>query len=395
MISFDEAIATIAGAARPLGTETVPLHKAAGRVLAKAVIAAIDSPRADVSAMDGFAVCGADLDSFPVSLNLVGDSFPGAAWDGRLEPGTCVRIFTGAPLPEGADRIVIQEQVRREGDSAVIDDDPGPATWVRPAGADFRSGDTLLDAGRLLGPAALVAAGGADLAELEVHVRPKLAVLSTGDELVPPGEARNAPLAVPDSVSPGVAALAAEWGAEVVDRRSVPDELAALERAADDAVRKADVVVVTGGASVGERDFAKAMFSRQGLELLFSKVSMRPGKPAWFGRAAGKLVLGLPGNPTSALVTARLLLAPLLAALTGRGVKDALDWEPALLGSPLPACDARETFHRATLGKGRASLLSFQESHAQKALAAADVLVRQPADSPAIVEGTLVSVLRL
>ena len=395
MISFDEAVRIIAHAAQPLGAETVPLHQAAGRVLAKPVVAAIDSPRADVSAMDGYAVRGEDLARFPVELKVAGESLPGAGASLAVEAGSCVRIFTGAPLPRGAERIIIQEKVRREGDRAIIDDDPGPATWVRPRGADFRCGDTLLDAGRLLDPAALIAAGGADLAELEVYVRPRVALVTTGDELVQAGEARNSQLSVPDSVSAGVSALAEQWGARVVECRRVRDELPALERVAGEAVESADLVVVTGGASVGERDFAKAMFSRQGLELLFSKISMRPGKPAWFGRAAGKLILGLPGNPTSAVVTARILLAPLLARLTGRAIGDALDWEPTLLASRLPGCDARETFHRARLRDGRATLLSFQESHAQKALAAASVLVRQQAHSPAIAEGSAVTVLRL
>jgi molybdopterin molybdotransferase len=330
-----------------------------------------------------------------VSLGIVGECFPGAGWSGSIDPATCTRIFTGAPLPEGADRIVIQERVRREGDRAIIEADPGPATWVRPRGKDFRAGDEILSAGRLLDPAALIAAAGADVGELEVFVRPRLALLSTGDELVEPGEARTSGLAVPDSASIGVAALAGQWGAQLVGRTRLRDDLDQLRAAAVRALTSADIVVVIGGASVGERDFAKAMFDPSGLEPLFSKVSIRPGKPAWFGRAGGKLVLGLPGNPTSALVTGRLLLAPLLAAMHGRAVEAALDWEPARLATPLPPCDLRETFHRARLAGGEASLLGFQESHAQKALAQADVLVRQAANSPAVPSGEVVPVVRL
>ena len=157
----------------------------------------------------------------------------------------------------------------------------------------------------------------------------------------------------------------------------------------------ADIIIVTGGASVGERDLAKAMFEPLGLELLFSRVAIRPGKPAWFGRIGDRLVLGLPGNPTSALVTGRLLLAPLLSMMLDRPLEAALGWEPARLVSPLPACDARETFHRARLCRGAVSLLSFQESHAQKALADADVLVRQPANSRPVSAGEIVDVLEL
>jgi molybdopterin molybdotransferase len=395
MISFDEALAVIGSAAKPLGAETVALEQAGGRVLAAPVVAAVDSPRADVSAMDGHAVRSEDLGGYPVSLRVVGESFPGSGWNGTVEPGSCVRIFTGAPLPGGADRIVIQERVRREGNAAIIDADPGPTTWVRSRGKDFRAGDEVLPAGRLLDPAALIAAAGADVAEVEVFARPRLALLSTGDELVEPGQAQRSALGVPDSASLGIAALAGQRGAEAVGRVRLRDELKAMQSAATDALATADLVVVIGGASVGERDFAKAMFEASGLELLFDKVSIRPGKPAWFGRVREKLVLGLPGNPTSALVTARLLVAPLLTAMQGRPADQALRWGPARLTGTLPPCDQRETFHRGCLCDGEVSLLGFQESHAQRALADADVLVRQQANSAAVAEGEIVQVLRL
>ena len=392
MISFDQALAIVRAAAHTLGTQTVPIEEAAGRILAKPVVAAIDSPRADVSAMDGYAVRTADL---PGKLTVVGESLPGTGWAGVVEGRTCVRIFTGAPLPSGADRIVVQELVNREGDVAVIGSQPDSSTWVRPRGADFRKGDELLLVGRRLDPAALVAAAGADLAEVEAFVQPRLALFATGDELTAPGLARQSALGVPDSVLPGLVALAMEWGAMVVHQRRLRDDLDPMRVAVSEAADLADVIVVTGGASVGGRDFAKPMFEPLGLELLFSKVAIRPGKPAWFGRVRDRLVLGLPGNPTSALVTARLLLAPLLAALQGRRIEDTLSWEPARLGSLLPPCDMRETFHRAALAEGRASILPFQESHAQKTLALANVLVRQAANSPAFAPGTIIQVLRL
>jgi molybdopterin molybdotransferase len=395
VISFDEAVGIIASTVRPLGTETVPIEDAAGRVLAAPVIAAIDSPRADVSAMDGYAIRTGDLAGFPVALKVVGESFPGSGWPGTMNSGECVRIFTGAPLADGADRIVIQERVRREGDAAVIDSDPGPASWVRPQGKDFRAGDEVLPAGRLLDPAALIAAAGADLAAVEVSACPRLCLLTNGDELADPGQARSSALAVPDSASLGVAVLADRWGAQMIARRRLSDDLQTMEIAAAEAVESADLIVVIGGASVGERDFAKAMFGPLSLDLLFDRISIRPGKPAWFGRVGGKLVLGLPGNPTSALVTARLLLAPLLTAMQGRRIEQALSWDPARLAVSLPACDARETFHRASLSNGEASLLDFQDSHAQKALADADILIRQRASSAAMPAGEAVPVLRL
>jgi molybdopterin molybdotransferase len=393
MIGFEEAVGLVRSVATPLGTDTVPIAEAAGRVLARAVDAEVDSPRSDVSAMDGYPVREADQDRFPVSLKVEGGSYAGAGWNGSVVPGTCVRIFTGAPVPGGADHVVMQENVRSSGNAAIIDDHPGPARHIRRRGSDFASGEELLPAGRLLDTRAIVAAAGADLAELEVHRRPRLHILSTGDELAEPGTARERADAIPESVSFGVAALAAQWGAECMGRTRMGDDLPRMHDLARAAIDDADLVVVTGGASVGEKDFAKAMFEPLGLELVFSKVSLKPGKPVWLGRVGEKLVMGLPGNPTSALVTARLFLAPLLAGLTGRPIEDALGWRTVPLASAIGPCGARETFHRALSVKGAAQILSFQDSSAQKALAEADLLVRQRASSPALEPGAEVEVL--
>jgi molybdopterin molybdotransferase len=390
MIAFDEAIGLIRSVATPLETEVVALAEAAGRVLALPVTAEIDSPRSDVSAMDGYAVREQDLNHFPVSLQLVGGSYAGSGWSGSVEAGTCVRIFTGAPVPDSADRVVIQEYVRSVDNVAVIDERPESARHIRARGSDFFQGEELLSAGRLLDPRALVTAAGADVAEVEVYRRPRVHILSTGDELAEPGTARERADAIPESVSFGVAALAAQWGAECIGRTRVRDELAAMQALACAAIDDADLVVVTGGASVGEKDFAKAMFEPLGLQLVFSKVSIKPGKPVWLGRAGEKLVIGLPGNPTSALVTARLFLAPLLAGLTGRPGDEALRWRTVPLGSPLGPCGSRETFHRARWVGDRAEILAFQDSSSQKALAEAELLVRQYADSRALEPGSQV-----
>jgi molybdopterin molybdotransferase len=395
MISFDEAIELIRSVARPLGAEAIAIERAARRVLAAPVIAQIDSPRADVSAMDGYAVRTEDLHDLPASLKVIGESFAGAGWRGKVEAGTCARIFTGAPVPEGADRIVIQENVRRQGDRAVIEGAPESTHYIRRRGGDFEAGEALLPAGRSLDERAIVAAAAADLAEVAVYRQPRVHVLSTGDELAEPGTARDRTDGIPDSVSLGVAMLAERWGALCVGRDRLRDDLPAMEKAASAALAHADVVVVTGGASVGEKDFAKAMFEPAGLDLIFSKVAIRPGKPAWLGRVGGKLVVGLPGNPTSALVTARILLAPLIAGMVGQPVDSALQWTPARLAAALPACGDRETLHRACLRGGEVEILSFQESSAQKALAEADVLVRQPANTPGIAAGERVEVLVL
>jgi molybdopterin molybdotransferase len=343
--------------------------------------------------MDGYAVREQDLEQLPASLQLVGGSFAGSGWEGSLTNGTCVRIFTGAPVPDGADRVVIQEEVRSSGNAAIIDERPGSARHIRKRGSDFRAGEELLAAGRLLGPRALVAAAGADVAALEVYCRPRLHILSTGDELAEPGIARERAFAIPESVSFGVAALAREWGAECLGTTRLRDDLPRMEEVARAAINDADLIVVTGGASVGEKDFAKAMFEPLGLALVFSKVSIKPGKPVWLGRVGEQIVMGLPGNPTSALVTARLFLAPLLAGLTGRPIEDALEWSTMPLAAPLGACGARETFHRGRLRDAAAEVLGFQDSSAQKALADADLLIRQRANAPAIGAGQSVEVL--
>lgn len=387
MIGFDEALALVADVAKPLGAETVPLAGAKGRLLAAPVVARVDSPPADVSAMDGYAVREADL---PGRLAVIGESFPGGE-AGAMAAGQCVRIFTGAPVPEGADRVVIQEVVRREGGTAIIDEAPGPARHIRKRGSDFAQGDVLLDAGRLLDARALVAAAGADLASLEVRRRPRLVILGTGDELVEPGTAHETPGAIPESVSLGVAALAEDWGGEIVARRLLKDDLPAMARAAAEALAAADLVVVTGGASVGEKDYAKAMFAPSGLDLVFAKVAIKPGKPVWLGRAGTKLVIGLPGNPTSAMVTARLLLAPLIAGLGGRD--PGLDWRRAPLAEAIGPCGDRETFLRAAWEGGAVRALANQDSGAQRTLAAADVLIRRRPGAPAAQAGDTVEIL--
>lgn len=393
MISFDEALGLVCAAAQPTESETVPISAAARRILAAPVVARIASPRCDVSAMDGFAVRDADLADLPARLEVIGESFAGAGWAGTFGPGECVRIFTGAPVPMGADRVVMQEHVRAEDHFALFEQKAGEALHIRERGGDFDEGEHLLPAGRTLDKRAIVAAAGADVDRLEVHRRPRLFILSTGDELAEPGTALAKPDSVPDSVSLGIASLAATRGAEVVGRTRLRDDLAELEAAAAEAVACADVVVVTGGASVGERDYAKRMFEPLGLELIFSKVSIKPGKPVWLGRVGGTLVMGLPGNPSSALVTARLLLEPLLAGISGGRAEDALRWRSAPLALPLAACGGRETFHRAQWSDDRVEILGFQDSSAQRALAQAELLVRQRAHSPALSAGATVEVL--
>ena len=387
MIDFDTAVALILTEARPLPSETVALDAAADRVLAADLRARGDAPRAAVSAMDGYAVRDADLAALPARLPIAAVAFAGRADVPILPPASCARVFTGGPVPHGADRIVVQEIVGRDGDMALFEVTPGPGNHIRAAGSDFRSGDTLLPAGTVLGFRAMVAAAAADVANLSVVRRPRIVILGTGDELAEPGQALETPGSIPESVSFGVAALARQCGGEVVERRRLTDTPETLEAAARLALSEADLVVVTGGASVGEKDYARSMFAPFGLELIFSKVAIKPGKPVWFGRADGTLILGLPGNPTSALVTARLFMAPLVAGLTGRDPAALLGWRDMTLTAPLKACGDRETFERGRLVGGGVAGLAVQDSATQMALATADVLIRRRAGAAALNAG--------
>lgn len=388
LISLDDAWTIIASAAVPLEGETVPLTEAAGRVLAAPVYAAFDSPRAAVSTMDGYAVRDGDGQT----LRLIGTSAAGSRFAGSVGRGEAVRIFTGAALPEGADRVVIQENVIADGDGITIAE-AGTATFIRQRASDFASGDEVLAAGNLLTPGALVAAAGAGANDVSVTRRPRIVTLATGDELRPVDAAPSDPDHIPDSLGPGLAAMLGAMGAQMLGHHLLGDDLTALEAAATAAVARCELVVVTGGASVGARDHAKSMFAPLGMELLFSKVAIKPGKPVWLGRVGETLVMGLPGNPSSAMVTARLLLAPLVAGLLGQRQPAPVEWLTLPLSAPLQATDDRETFVRATLGPDGLIPLANQDSGGQRALGIARWLVRCPAGQAALQPGTRVAAL--
>ena len=289
---------------------------------------------------------------------VAGESFPGRGYEAPLDAGQCVRIFTGGAgsRRRGPGRDPGGGRPRRR--RRLIFEAPGPARHIRARGSDFARGDVLLEPGRLLDARALVAAAGADLAEVEVWRRPRLVMIGTGDELVAPGTRPRRRRARSRRACRSASPLSPRIGAPRSSRAGGSrDDLPTLEREAAEALTIADVVVVTGGASVGERDYAKAMFEPAGLELIFSKVAIKPGKPVWLGRAGDALVIGLPGNPNSALVTARLLLAPLLAGLTGRAPALALA-AGARWPRHIAATGNRETFYRAAAaGDARAPAL--------------------------------------
>jgi len=391
MITFEEAVGLIAQV-DALGTEQVDLSEAAGRVLAAPLFARSAAPRVAVAAMDGYAVV--DAATRPgEALKVIGESRAGGGYPGVVGPGEAVRVFTGAPMPQGADRCIMQEYASREGDEVRFTEGYGPGWHVRAAGSDFAAGDLLLDAGTRLAPRAMIAAAAADVATLTVASRPRIAIIGTGDELAFPGEAYLREDAIPESVTFGVSAMAEQAGAKVVARTIGLDDLSALEAAAGEALTLADLVIVTGGASVGERDFAKPMFAAHRLELVFAKVAIKPGKPVWLGRTGAKWVLGLPGNPTSAMVTARLFLLPLLTRLQGQSVSDVLQWRNLPLAAPLGSTGNRETFVRARWDEAGLVPLGNQDSGAQGPLATADWLIRCPVGQAALEPGQTVSAL--
>ncbi len=403
MIGFDAAQARLAAAAAPLAAEEVPIAAAHRRILATDLFARADAPRRAVAAMDGYAVRDADVAAVPARLRCAGVTTPGEAPGAALAPGEARRVFTGAAIPPGADWVVMQEDVRVDGGALWIAQ-VGNAN-IRSAGSDFRAGTRLIAAGTALGPRALVAAAAADVAQVPVYRAPRVQIIATGDEITAPGTAHAAPGCIADSVSIAVLALAVEAGAVeagAVEAGAIgagggivriADRLALLQAAADAALAAADVVVVTGGASVGTHDHARAMFGAAGLDLVIDTVAMRPGKPVWLGRARDRWIVGLPGNPTSALVTARLFLVPLLWALTGRRAADALDWVARPLAAAVGQVGARETFARAAADGSAVRLLAQQDSGTQAALANAGLLVRRPAGDPPRAAGTMVDTL--
>jgi molybdopterin molybdotransferase len=347
LLSVADALALVLGEALPLASEQAPLADAVGRVLTADLAALRTQPPADVSAMDGYAVRGEDVVA-PAVLRVVGEVAAGRSFDRVVGPGEAARIFTGAVMPAGADTVVIQEVTSRDGDSVAIKRAEGKGRNVRRQGFDFKLGDVLLEKGCRLTARGIALAGAMNHATVPVHRRPRLAVFATGDELVEPGTP-PAPGQIVHSNGIALAAIARGEGAEATDFGIVPDRLdatiAAVRRAREADV---DVLVTSGGASVGDYDFVQQAFAAEGMALSFWKVALRPGRPLMHGRLGGMQVLGLPGNPVSAYVCAVLFLVPLLRRLAGR-TDLTLPRESAVLGAALAANDERADYMRATL----------------------------------------------
>jgi molybdopterin molybdotransferase len=396
LLPVDEAKARIISDVLPLPAEEVPLSQTLGRVLARDVKAKRDQPPFRASAMDGYAVRLADIEKVPIRLKLVGTAHAGHAYTRTVSAGEAVRIFTGAPVPKGADTVVIQENTTAEAKTVIIDQAPRLGAHVRAQGLDFRKGDTLLKAGRILQPRDLGLAASMNAAKLHVRRKPRVAILATGDELVQPGQNPGMSQII-SSNNYMLAAFVARFGGEPVDIGVVRDDLRATVRAIAKA-EGADVLVTSGGASVGDRDFVQEALKKAGIDIEFWKIAIRPGKPLMFAKRGRQRILGLPGNPVSTIVCARIFLKPLIDGLLGLPEENPLC--EALLDAPLKMNDNRQDYMRAGLqldGIGRlvASPFPVQDSSMQRTMAEAGCLIVRPPYAPALEAGSVVQVLPL
>lgn len=396
LLPVEEALARVLAGAEVTAPEDVPLLAANGRVLAADLPSRLTQPPFDASAMDGYAVRARDVATVPATLRLIGESAAGRGFSEALGDGTCVRISTGAPVPDGADCIIIQENVEAGSGSITVREVGRAGQHIRIRGFDFATGQTLIAAGSRLEARAIALAAAGGHGTLSVRRKPTVAILATGNELVEPGEVPEADQIV-SSNSYGLAAMVEAAGGAprlLGIARDERDDLAG--KIADG--RDADILVTVGGASVGDHDLVGPMLREGGTELDFWKIAMRPGKPMMFGRRGTQRVLGLPGNPVSCLVTARVFLIPLIRRMLG--LASGGDTEPAVLAAPLEANGPRQHYMRASLTlRGAAhplvSPLSSQDSGALSLLAAAGCLIVRPAHADAAKAGDQVQILRL
>jgi molybdopterin molybdotransferase len=401
LLSVDEALRRVLESVeRPVEEEMVPLAQCAGRTLARDLVAQRTQPPFAASSMDGYAVRAADAAKVPRELRVIGASAAGRRFAGALRPGEAVRIFTGAPVPEGADAVVIQEDAEAREGLVLLKEAARPGQFVRRAGLDFREGEVLARSGERLDAARLALAAAAGHGTLAVRRKPRVAVLATGDELVPPGEPVG-PDQIVASNPFAIAAVVEKAGATAVDLGIAPDTIAALEEriGAAEAAR-ADLLITLGGASVGEHDLVQSALARRGMELGFWRVALRPGKPLLHGRLGPMLLLGLPGNPVSSLVCAILFVVPAVKALLGAPDPAGDMAEPARLGGPLRANDARQDYLRATLAPGAdgiavATAHEKQDSSMLRVFASAQALIVRAPHAPPASAGDSCRIIRL
>lgn len=380
-----------------LPMEEVPLAEAHDRILARPLLALRTQPPFDASAMDGYAVQAADTLDANVPLAIIGESAAGHRFAGRIASRQAVRILTGAPVPEGADTVLIQENTRRLDDHSILATEPVAAGRnIRKSGLDFAEGDSLLPAGRLLDAGALSLSAAANHPVLPVIRKPRVAIIATGDELVLPGSVPGEDQIIASN-SYGVAAIARKAGAKVLDFGVVGDDRAKIASVVAEARQQADIIVTLGGASVGDHDLVRPVLEAEGMRLDFWKIAMRPGKPLMFGRLGDVRVLGLPGNPVASLVCSHLFLAPLVAKLGGRPHR--FDIRNATLEAPLRENDQRQDYIRAIseqhVERLTAAPFPVQDSSMLNTLASADCLIIRPPFAPASEAGDLVQVMMI
>jgi molybdopterin molybdotransferase len=394
MISVDEAAKRIVAAFAPLESETVAIAVAAGRALASDALARADQPPSPVSSMDGYAVRANDARA-GAALRVIGASPAGHPFAGGVGAGEAVRIFTGGVVPNGADAIVIQEDTDAADGKVAIREAAAKGRHIRPAGLDFKNGDTLASAGQRLTPRDLALLAAGDVASVAVRRRPRIAFVATGDELSRPGEARK-PGGIVASSGYGLSAMIQAWGGEPRDLGILPDSAEAIASLPSLAAG-ADLIVTLGGASVGDHDLVQRALGPEGFVLDFWKIAMRPGKPLIFGKLGATPLLGLPGNPVSTLVCAILFLRPAIAAMLGQQARTQI--LSAQLARDLPANDERQDYLRARLeireGRRWADPFAVQDSSMLSALARADALVIRQPHAPAARAGERIEILML
>lgn len=396
MIPVSEALARILSAFAPLPAETIPITAAVGRVLAADVAARLTHPPQPVSAMDGWAVRTADIASLPATLRRVGEAPAGRPFAGTVGPGEAVRIFTGGFIPAGADTVVIQEDCAEVDGTVTVREGTGPGRWVRRAGLDFARGDTMLHAGRQLTVRDVALCAAMNVPWVAVRRKPRVAILATGDEIVLPGETPN-PGQIVGSNGIALAAMVARAGGEAVDLGVAGDTRDSVAGLAAGAAG-CDLLVTIGGASVGEHDLVRDGLGAGGLSLDFWKIAMRPGKPLMFGRHGATPMIGLPGNPVSALVCALLFIRPALRAMQGLPPDDLA--RRARLGGALPANDRRQDYLRATMVQGddglpMATAFAAQDSSMLSRLAEAGCLIVRPPLAAPAAAGDIVDIIPL
>jgi molybdopterin molybdotransferase len=397
MIAVEEALRRLLDPLRPVGTEQVAVTAALGRVLAEDLAARRTQPPFDASAMDGYAVRAADVARVPATLRIVGAVPAGQSFAGHIGPGEAVRIFTGAPVPEGADAIVIQEDTERTGDTVLVKEAGIVGRHIRPAGLDFREGAIGLRAGTRLNARDVGLAAAMNRPFLSLRRRPRIAILPTGDEIVMPGDPIG-PSQIVSSNGIALAAFVSAIGGEPILLDIAPDDADAMRSIAGGA-RGADMLLTTGGASVGEHDLVKDALGADGLVLDFWKIAMRPGKPLMVGDWRGTPMIGLPGNPVSALVCAHLFVKPAVERLLGQRAAGTAG-KTARLARALPANDRRQDYLRARLASGpdgelEATPFDKQDSSMLSLLAQADCLLVRPPFAPAAAKGDRVSMIPL